>query len=233
MQPFYLIGHRGAAGEKLENSMSGFKHALNLNIDAIELDVRLHGSDLWVIHDLDLERLTDAEGRFDTLDDPSTLRLLNAEPVPKLAEVLDLYWGKLPINIEIKSPATGPALLKLLDQYPTLDQASEFPWIIISSFDHRQVLDLSQQGCPWALAPITLGVPVNTRQLIDEIRPFSMHMDDEYLDFELIKEIQRQGVRVMIYTVNKPELALELQKAGIDGVFTDVPSELASALNRI
>ena len=38
MQPFYFIGHRGAAGEKFENSMSGFEYALSLDIDAIELD---------------------------------------------------------------------------------------------------------------------------------------------------------------------------------------------------
>jgi len=228
MRPFYLIGHRGAAGEKFENSMSGFEYVLSLDIDAIELDIQLHRGELWVIHDHDLERLTGATGRFDELDDPATLRLLNGERIPKLSEVLDLCWGKIPLNIEIKSPGTAPALLALLEQYPAIEQASDFPWIIISSFDHRQILELRSQDCCWALAPIILGIPLNARQLIDDVKPFSFHLYNEYLDFGLIREVQQQGVRVMVFTVNKPDRALELRNAGIDGIFTDYPSKLTS-----
>jgi glycerophosphoryl diester phosphodiesterase len=78
MHNFYVIGHRGVAGEKFENSMSGFKHALTLDLDAVELDIRQHAGELWVIHDQELDRLTDASGKFHQLDDPSTLRLKNA-----------------------------------------------------------------------------------------------------------------------------------------------------------
>ena len=206
--------------------MSGFEHALTLDIDAIELDIQLHRGELWVIHDHDLERVTGATGRFDELDDPAALRLLNGERIPKLSEVLDLCWGKIPLNIEIKSPGTGPALLALLEQYPAIEQASDFPWIIISSFDHGQILELRGQDCCWALAPIILGIPLNARQLIDDIKPYSFHLYNEYLDFGLISEIQQQGVRVMVFTVNKPDRAHELRNAGIDGIFTDYPSKL-------
>ena len=226
MRPFYLIGHRGAAGEEFENSMSAFVYALSLDIDAIELDIQLHRGELWVIHDHDLERLTGATGRFDELDDPAALRLLNGEPIPRLGEVLDLCWGKIPLNIEIKSPGTGPALLAILEQYPAIEAASDLPWIIISSFDHRQILELRNQDCCWALAPIILGIPLNARQLIDDIRPFSFHLYNQYLDFGMIREIQQQGVRVMVFTVNKPDRAHELRNAGIDGIFTDYPSKL-------
>lgn len=226
MQSFYFIGHRGAAGEKFENSMSGFKYALSLDIDAVELDIQLNQGELWVIHDHDLERLTGTTGRFDELDDPAALRLLNGDPIPKLNEVLDLLWGKVPLNIEIKSAGTGLALLELLEQYPVIEQTSGLPWIIISSFDHRQILELRSRDCPWALAPIILGIPLNARQLIDEIKPFSFHLYNEYLDIELVRQIQQQGVRVMVFTVNKPDRVHELRSAGIDGIFTDYPSTL-------
>ncbi len=36
MGSFFIIGHRGAVGEKFENSLSGFEYALTLDIDAIE-----------------------------------------------------------------------------------------------------------------------------------------------------------------------------------------------------
>ncbi|MEN3190444.1 MAG: glycerophosphodiester phosphodiesterase family protein [Atribacterota bacterium] len=54
-----VIGHRGAKGIAPENSLSGFKKAVELGIDGVELDVHLtKDGQLVVIHDTDLKRLT-------------------------------------------------------------------------------------------------------------------------------------------------------------------------------
>ena len=54
-----IIGHRGAKGIAPENSLSGFKKAVELGIDGIELDVHLtKDGELVVIHDMDLKRLS-------------------------------------------------------------------------------------------------------------------------------------------------------------------------------
>ena len=53
-----IIGHRGAKGIAPENSLSGFKKAVELGIDGIELDVHLtKDGKLVVIHGMDLKRL--------------------------------------------------------------------------------------------------------------------------------------------------------------------------------
>jgi glycerophosphoryl diester phosphodiesterase len=53
-----VIGHRGAKGIAPENSLSGFKKAVELGIDGVELDVHLtKDGNLVVIHDMDLKRL--------------------------------------------------------------------------------------------------------------------------------------------------------------------------------
>jgi glycerophosphoryl diester phosphodiesterase len=53
-----IIGHRGAKGIAPENSLYGFKKAIELGIDGIELDVHLtKDGKLIVIHDMDLQRL--------------------------------------------------------------------------------------------------------------------------------------------------------------------------------
>ena len=53
-----IIGHRGAKGIAPENSLCGFKKAIELGIDGIELDVHLtKDGKLIVIHDMDLQRL--------------------------------------------------------------------------------------------------------------------------------------------------------------------------------
>ena len=228
MSEFLVIGHRGAAGEVFENSLSGFRYALSLGIDAIEFDIRAHKGELWVMHDHDLGRLTGQAGLFDALKDPTSVKLLNNEPMPRLREVLDLLWGKIPLNIEIKSFNTGSLLLDLLNQYPAIEQDSEFPSVLISSFDHQQILDLRRKSCPWALAPITTGIPINVDQLMDELQPYSWNMDDEYLDADFIKPIQERGIPIFVYTVNSVERARFLKKAGIRGIFTDCPSSMLS-----
>jgi glycerophosphoryl diester phosphodiesterase len=125
MHEFFIIGHRGAAGEKFENSLSGFEYALTLDIDAIELDVRVHSGELWVMHDVELERLTGSNGRFGTIEDPG-----------------------------------------------------------------------------------------------------SLHLRDDFVDLAFVDQIQRQGVRVMVYTVNDFARVSSLKNAGVDGIFTDYPSKL-------
>jgi len=57
-----IIGHRGAKGIAPENGLSGFKKAVELGIDGVELDVHLTKDEkLVVVHDMDLKRLTGSE----------------------------------------------------------------------------------------------------------------------------------------------------------------------------
>ncbi len=213
-EEFYIIGHRGAAGEQFENSLEGFEYALTLDIDMIELDIREHSSQLWVFHDRDLERLTDETGRFENHTNPSQLRLLNGEPLPSLRQVLDLTWGKLPLNIEIKAVEDLGLLLDLLAGYPRLEPGAGLPWNLISSFDHGVLARLRERGCPWPLAPISGGLPLQTRVELETISPYSWHFDDAHLDFELVRDLRAKGVPSLVFTVNEIERARELIKSG-------------------
>ena len=54
-----VIGHRGVMSIAPENSLSGFRKAIELGIDGVELDVHLtKDGKLAVIHDMDLKRLS-------------------------------------------------------------------------------------------------------------------------------------------------------------------------------
>lgn len=228
MRDFCVIGHRGAAGEKFENSMSGFKLALSLDIDAIELDIHQHNGELWVIHDHELERLTGKPGLFSANENPSNIRLLNGEPVPTLKQVLDLYWGKMPINIEIKSFNTAALLLEVLSHYPALESNPHFPWILISSFDHRQILDLREMNCPWPISPLSSGVPIQVESMVQALKPYSWNMDDEYIDLDFINQMKLLDIPIMVFTVNNKDRAKELRNAGVVGVFTDYPTTMVN-----
>jgi len=223
---FHIIGHRGATGERLENSIDGFRHALTLDIAAIELDIRDHSSQLWVFHDQDLQRLTSTTGLFEDQADISSIRLSNGEPIPSLQQVLDLYWGRMPVNIEIKSVIDLDLLLDLLASYGPLPAQSGLPWILISSFNHQALLQLRQRGCQWPLAPISGGIPLQFDAELEKIDPWSWHFDDEYLDFEQLRWLRDRGIASLVFTVNDPARARFLRANGVSGIFTDVPTEM-------
>lgn len=226
MKDFFVIGHRGAAGEEFENSISGFKLALSLDIDAIELDIHQHNGELWVIHDHELERLTGKPGRLAESANLADIRLLNEEPIPKLKDVLDMYWGRMPVNIEIKSFNTAALLLELLSHYPALEPNPKFPWVLISSFDHRQLLELRQLNCPWPISPLSCGVPILVEKMVQVLAPFSWNIDDENIDNAFIQQMKNLDIPIMVYTVNDKERALALKKAGVAGIFTDIPTTM-------
>ena len=232
-EPFYIIGHRGAAGEELENTLEGFERAIALGLDAIELDIQENSSELWVFHDRKLDRLTDSTGWFDRHPDPGRIRLQNGASIPTLKQVLDLAWCRIPVNIEIKSVRNLGLLLDLLGRYHPLSDTAEngLPWILVSSFDHRALMQLRQRGCPWPLAPITTGPPWEFELFSARLKPFSWHFDDDFVDFYLTGQLREQGMPSFVYTVNDLERARELRRRGIAGIFTDLPSQMLALLD--
>lgn len=111
-QPF---AHRGVHDrETPENSRAAFAAAIRLG-HGIELDVRAaREGEAFVFHDVRLDRLTHATGRFDahTAAQLEQIRLrASAETIPRLGEILALVAGRVPLLIEVK---TGSATVGVL-----------------------------------------------------------------------------------------------------------------------
>jgi glycerophosphoryl diester phosphodiesterase len=103
-QPF---AHRGLhGGDIVENSRAAFRAAINQGL-GIELDVRqAAGREAFVFHDASLDRLTDAKGPIGNkvAKELDTIRLTGTgETIPRLADILDLVAGQVPILIEVKA----------------------------------------------------------------------------------------------------------------------------------
>ena len=99
--------HRGLHDKDTpENSMAAFRAALEKGY-GIELDVHLlKDGNLAVIHDFTLERTTGAQGNIEdlTTEQLENYRLQGTdETIPTFRQVLDLYAGKLPLIVEMKS----------------------------------------------------------------------------------------------------------------------------------
>lgn len=162
-----IFGHRGVPLAFQENTLAGFRAAIALGLDGVELDVFLTKDDrLVVFHDEDTARLTGVARKITAMTwaDIQTLRIQptitvgnrvrhyrQAEPIPLLQEVLAIAKQHqasnhpLQINLEIKprrSPlrqrATVQAVLALLEAWQMNDQ------VFLSSFDPWAILWLRQ-----------------------------------------------------------------------------------------
>lgn len=103
----WSYAHRGLHGNGLpENSMAAFRAALDHGY-GIELDVHLMADgNLAVIHDSSLRRTAGADVSIEdlTAQDLSGYRLENTEEtIPLFSQVLELYAGKAPLIIELKT----------------------------------------------------------------------------------------------------------------------------------
>lgn len=157
-----VVGHRGVPTLHQENTLAGFKRAVELGIPAVELDVQLtKDRRAVVLHDWNLRRLTGhARNVWDlTWDEVSKLRLRRelpmgvdvhgakvvvryerAEPIPLLAEVLAEIGGKVAINIELKLNVLGwwqTEIARVVADEIAKAGAEEH--VILTSFDPRKL----------------------------------------------------------------------------------------------
>lgn len=115
-----ILGHRGVPKAHQENTVAGFRRALEIGVEGIEFDVfKTRDNKIVVFHDETTERLTGFKGNIEemTWDEISKLRIsrqidmgdgqivtyASEEKIPLLEEVLDEFKGKLLMNIELKS----------------------------------------------------------------------------------------------------------------------------------
>ncbi|WP_306590497.1 glycerophosphodiester phosphodiesterase family protein [Geothrix sp. 21YS21S-4] len=135
-----ILGHRGLSSQHLENSLEAFRAALAAGMDGFELDVQPTRDGVCaVLHDGDLCRTAQGSGFLRQMTAAELPLLRNGEPVPRLADVVDLP-AKL-INVELKGEPGWQQALAAVEAADALDR------VLFSSFEHSEVLQL------WAACP--------------------------------------------------------------------------------
>jgi len=162
-----VVGHRGVPHLHQENTLAGFRRAIELGVPAIELDVRLTSDhQVVVLHDHNLRRLTGSAVDSDRLswDQLSRLRIRRELPmgidtrgaqvvvrydreerIPLLAEVLAEVGSKLAINIEIKFDLPRWWGLEIVPRVAqVIADAHATDRVIVTSFDVRKLSALGR-----------------------------------------------------------------------------------------
>lgn len=216
-----IIGHRGAAGLVPENTLPSFARALELGVDAVELDIHLCEERLIVIHDDTLERTTNGSGSLASRT-LAELRMLDAgrgAQIPLLEEVLALLPGRTGVNIELKGPGTALPLAALLRGTSGRD-------LLVSSFDHGMLDEFHRAAPDIPAAPLFSswkGDPIATG------RRFGggyLNLSRKLVTAARCRAAQAAGLRLLVYTVNDPKEAQRLYGMGVQGLFTDYPDRI-------
>ena len=225
--------HRGASGYRPENTMEAFELAIRQGADGIELDVHTSADgQLIVIHDETVDRVTDGTGFAGekTLKELKELKVsTSAEPegiyrIPTLQEVLDLMrTTDMMVNIELKNsicfyPGMEEKVLKAVKEMKMEEQ------LIYSSFNHYSLLKMKQLDSQVQTGILFSDGWVNpamyTKKMgINAVHPAVYHL--KYPQFR--EEVKRAGLKMHVWTADKPEHIQLVKKAGAEAVITDYP----------
>ncbi len=237
-----VAAHRGGAAIWPENSLTAFRGAIALGVDALEFDVHLTADgEPVVIHDATLDRTTTGHGavRSVTLARLRTVRLLDgagapsAETVPTLAEVLDLARPtSVSVLPEIKLdlgrapyPDIERRVVALLRARSLLGRAS------VQSFDDATLrrLRVLEPAVRTMLLVNRVRVATHASAPADPVRwavevgARDLGVDFRLIDAPLVAAARAAGLRLAAWTVNADDELRRMAALGVDLVMSDRP----------
>lgn len=216
---FVRIGHRGACGYEPENTLISFERAITMASPWVELDVYVVEGELVVIHDETLERTTNGTGPVmeASLEYLRSLDAGKGERIPLLPEVIEQVDHRAGINIELKGLHTAEPVNQLLRDYCTRGwQEDEF---LLSSFDHDEL----DRGDPRFRRGTLFSRQADYFAITDRLKAWSINLSRKLVTPSLVDAAHARQLKVLVYTVNKPEEMAKMQAMGVDGIFTDYP----------
>ncbi|HZS10126.1 MAG TPA: glycerophosphodiester phosphodiesterase [Blastocatellia bacterium] len=233
-----VIAHRGASAAEPENTLRAFDLAIRQGAQMIELDLQVtRDRHVIVLHDDDLDRTTDREGRVDQLTF-NEVRLANAgkgERVPSLKETLELARGRARLYLEIKDARAGLETVRIVRAMGCRKE------VMIASFDTALMKRLGDE-----VHDIELGVIIGTPTVNPLVRwrealpwvalrginyqVLSVH--SEMCFGYLASQVKCEGKRLYVWTVDDERTFGLMIQRGVDGICTNVPDKLVAYLKR-
>ena len=219
-----VIAHRGASGYEYENSRAAFRRAVMLDADGVELDVHAtRDGGIVVHHDPDIPGIGSIAQL--SLSEARQVRLKNDEPMPMLAEILELV-GDRDVWVEVKSlPATyDAALLAILDKGPAPKRYA------IHSFDHRIVFRLGECR-PGLKRGILLSAYLRDPVAVMRTAGATVLWQEwQQVDQELVNRVHEAGGIVIAWTVNELGDLDRMARLGVDGLCGNYPDRIRVAI---
>jgi glycerophosphoryl diester phosphodiesterase len=105
-----VVAHRGAWGERPQNSLAALEHAISLGCEMVEFDVRrTRDGRLVLVHD---ERIRGP--RVGELDYAELCRRIGSGEPPRLEEAVEVIAGRIDADVELKEDGYVDAVVAAL-----------------------------------------------------------------------------------------------------------------------
>ncbi len=229
-----IIGHRGAMGYEVENSLSSIRKALEFGVEMIEIDVfKCKSGEIMVFHDDHLNRLANKDEFIEALNfsELKELQLSNGEQIPSLIEVMELTNGKAKLNIELKGINTAKTTFEIIASFVE-EKKIELSDILISSFHWNELTIMRSLSNELRIGVLTEIRPLKAIRFAKKINAYSIHPRYNSLTKRKVRRIHRKGYLIFAYTVNSEKDITEMIELQIDGIFTNYPDRAINQVNR-
>lgn len=222
------IGHRGAKAHVAENTLASIKKAIEIGVDAIEIDVHKCASgELVVFHDFTLDRMTNGSGEVEnySLTQLKRLRVKGEHEIPTLEEVLEVISKKCKLNIELKGKGTAVKTCEIISEYMRTKQWC-LDQFIISSFQHQELKTVFELNSQLNLGLLTKASVSDAMAFAQTINAYAIHPNVALLTKDNVRLAQQKGFKVITWTVNESETIKRMKTYNVDGIISDNPELL-------
>lgn len=221
-----VIGHRGSAGTKPENSLASLREAIDVGADMIEFDVRITKDKHVVLahdwHMLNSHRKLDFIRHY-TLKELKKRTAGSEHPVVTIEQVLRACYGKILLNIELKERGAVTPLLATLEPY--LKEEEDWENILFSAFNPLILRKLRKRAPYASLSMLHFRNPLNFMAWHRMLDLSAVGFHRLYITSLSLEVAKRLSLFTYAYTVNRSDAADKLVERGIDGIVTDFPGK--------
>jgi glycerophosphoryl diester phosphodiesterase len=233
-----VIAHRGASGERPENTLAAFELAVAQSADMIETDLHLSSDGVIMIHhDASLERL----GELGEIRDHTSFEMtrMNAAPgtspaerIPTLLDVLDGFGERIQFNLELKVGTSGAyeGIEELA--LAAVEARGLLPRMLFSSFYDGVLARMRALSSAARLAIlVSPRAPVGILERASAVQAEAINPEVRLVDADLVIGAHAVGLAVYPYTEDDPSGMTRLLDAGVDGIITNHPARLRELLD--
>ena len=217
------VGHRGAAGHVTGNTLASIAKALALGVDFVEVDVRAtRDGHPVVFHDRRVDGMTDGSGALSelTLEEIRRLRTADGQPIPTLDEALACINNRAGLMLDIKSPETAERV------WANVTGSKFSQPVIYASFLHAELLAIKRLISGAQTMALLDSVPVHPTAFARDAEVTHVGLGIDCVTGEFVSALQRDGLRVFVYTVNEPSDITWVRSLGVDGIISDFPERI-------
>ncbi len=222
------MGHRGACGYAPENTLASMRKAIELGVYGFEFDIQLSKDGIpVVIHDETLERTTNGNGLVSdfTLKELQEFDAGNGEKIPSLQDVINMVDKRTRLFVELKAEASTKPVADIIN-----NAAKNLGWgyeqFFICSFNHQQIAQSRKFIPEVRTCALLVGIPVTLAQIAVEAGAWSLNPAVHHTNKALVDDAHKRGLKVMVWTADKPEEIAKARALKVDGIISNFPDRI-------